>query len=194
MAPCSIHLFYAFQLFYGVFFSCLVFLRFCWLPICQILPESGSSFFPLFWSVPKVLLLLQIPSSRWERLKLLWSWLGRATNQDLASGYLACSSRGMGRRKAPEEKGEVLSLWASLTTAFVHGRVIAHSIDRQTSLREKNALVIYLPIHFQKFSATQGRVCKNRRRLIQWIYFVQMCRSNWTSWLQVFNFWLSLLS
>ena len=60
----------------------------------------------------------------------------------------------MGRRKAPEEKGEVLSLWVSLTTDFVRGRVIAHS--RQTNIFEgENCIGDLLSHPSSKFSATQ---------------------------------------
>lgn len=59
----------------------------------------------------------------------------------------------MGRRKAPEEKGEVLSFWASLTTDSVCGRVTAHSTERQTSLRGKKCSGDLLSHPFSKFSA-----------------------------------------
>lgn len=87
----------------------------------------------------------------------------------------------MGRRKAPEEKGEFLLLWASLTTAFVYGRV---KLIAQTEKHLWGKILLWWPTFSSVFKiqcCSERGICKNRKHLIQWIYFVQMFRSSWTS-------------
>lgn len=142
MNPCSVHRFLSISAIFFILFA--VWCSFCWLPTCRILPECWSSFFPLFCFVPRGVSAVADPflKIRVTKAALILTW---QSHKLFCLGVL-CLLVQRWREKGEPEKGELLSLWVSLTTDFVYKRVIFEG---------ENCIGDLLPHPSSKFSAAQ---------------------------------------
>lgn len=130
-------------------FSDLVFLSFCWLPICRILPECWSSFFSPFWFVPRGVSAVADPflKIRVAKSALILTWQSHKPSASGTSLAAACASRGRWGGKGTWGEGR-----GSVPMGQPHYRFCPYnrcSTERQTSLKQKIALVIYFLTHLQ---------------------------------------------